>query len=229
MIAVIVNAIAVLVGATIGLLLKKGIPERLTDALMKGLGLCTLYIAWSGSLVGTNTLVLILSIAIGAAVGEGLDLDRRVNEGVRKIEGRFQKEGGTSLAEGMITSTMLFCVGAMSIVGSLQAGISGDYEMLFTKSVLDFISSMVFASTLGAGVLLSIICILVYQGGLVLLAEFVAPFLSTGVVAELTCVGSVLLFGLGLNMIGVSKFKVINYLPALIFPLILTPLLANIL
>lgn len=226
MIAVIVNMLAVMVGSTIGLLLKKGIPERIKDTWMKGLGLCTLYIGWSGTLKGENTLVLILSMAIGIVIGEGLDLDAKLNGFAEGIEARFRKaDGEISLAEGFVTASLLFCVGAMSIVGSLQAGLSGDYEMLFTKSVLDFISSMVFASSLGIGVMLSASFVLLFQGGIVLLAQFVAPFLTDAVVAEMVCSGSLVIFALGLNLVGITKLKVLNFLPAILLPVVLCPLL----
>lgn len=230
MIGVLVNTLAVLVGSAIGLLLKKGIPTKISETMMKGLGLCTLFIGWSGALKGENTLVLILSMALGVLIGEGVDLDRRLNGFAEGLEKRFHKEGGQiSLAEGFITASLLFCVGAMSVVGSMQAGLSGDYEMLFTKSVLDFISAMVFASTLGVGVMMAGGAVLIFQGLIVLLAQLVAPFLTEMVVAEMTCVGSVLIFALGLNIVGIGKFKVLNYLPAVFFPILLTPLLNGIL
>lgn len=226
MIAVIVNTLTVLIGSTIGLLLKKGIPERITDTLMKGLGLCTIYIGWSGTLEGENTLVLILSMAIGIVIGEGLDLDDKLNRFATGIENRFKKgEDKISLAEGFVTASLLFCVGAMTIVGSLQAGLSGDYEMLYTKSVLDLISSMVFASSLGIGVMLAGAFVFIFQGAIVLLAQFVAPFLTDAVIAEMICSGSLVIFALGLNIVGITKLKVLNFLPAIFLPIVLCPLL----
>lgn len=229
MLGVIVNVIVIILGSGIGMVLKKGIPERISETMMKGLGLCTLYIGWSGALKGSNTLVLIISMAIGIVIGEGFDLDKRLNNFAEKLEKKFSKQDGSiSIAEGFIAASLLFCVGAMTVVGSLQAGLSGNYEMLFTKSVLDFISSMIFASTLGIGVMLSAVFVLIFQGGIVLLAQVVAPFLTDGVVAEMTCVGSVLIFALGLNIIGITKLKVLNFLPAMFLPILLTPLLAQI-
>lgn len=230
MLGVIVNVLAILIGSGIGMLMKKGIPSRISEAMMKGLGLCTLYIGWSGSLKGENTLVLIISMAIGTVIGEGVDLDAKLNGFAEKLETRFRKENSSvSLAEGFIAASLLFCVGAMTVVGSMQAGLSGNYEMLFTKSVLDFISSMVFAASLGVGVMFSAVFVLVFQGGIVLLAQMAAPFLTETVVADMTCVGSVLIFALGLNIIGMTKLKVLNYLPAMFLPIFLTPFLANIL
>ena len=125
------------------------------------------------------------------------------------------------MAEGFVTASLLFCVGAMTIVGSLQAGLSGDMEMLYTKATLDLISSCVLAASLGAGVLLAGFFVLGFQGGLVLLARFIAPFLTDYAIAEMTCAGSVLIIGLGLNLIGVTRIKVANYLPVILIPPIL--------
>ncbi len=226
MIAVIINTLAVVVGSALGLLLKKGIPERITDTLMKGVALCTLYIGWSGSMKGENTLVLILSMAIGAAIGEGLDFDARLNGFAQSIEARFQKGGEkVSLAEGFVTGSLVLCVGAMAIVGSLQAGLSGDYETLFTKAVLVLIGSMVFASTLGIGVMLSAGLLFLFQGGIVLLAQVISPFLTDAVIAEMVCSGSLMIFALGLNVLGITKLKVLNFLPAIFLPIVLCPLI----
>lgn len=222
MFAVIINTIAVLVGSTVGLLLKKGIPNSIRDIVMKGLALCTIYIGISGSLKGQNTLILILSVVIGSIIGQSLDLDKRLNNFAEKLENRFKKPGDkVSIAEGFVTASLLFCVGAMTIVGSLRAGLEGDYEMLMTKSILDLISSCIFASALGIGVLLSAGFVLVFQGSIVLLAQYVSPYLGNQVIAEMTCTGSLLIIALGLNILGVTQLKVMNYLPAIFIPIFL--------
>lgn len=222
MFAVIINTLAVLVGSTVGLLLKKGIPDSIRDIVMKGLALCTIYIGITGSLKGQNTLVLILSVVIGAIIGQSLDLDKRLNKFAEKLESRFKKPGDkVSIAEGFVTASLLFCVGAMTIVGSLRAGLEGDYEMLITKSILDLISSCIFASALGIGVLLSAGFVLIFQGSIVLLAQYVSPYLGDQVIAEMTCAGSLLIIALGLNILGVTQLKVMNYLPAIFIPIIL--------
>lgn len=223
MIGVLVNTITVIVGSCVGLLLKKGIPQRLTSAIMLGIGLCTIYIGIDGMMAGENTLVLIVSMVLGALVGTGLDLDGKIQALGGWMERRFNRDssendtGRVSLAQGFVTASLLFCVGSMTIVGSLNAGISGDNEMLLTKSLLDLISSSMLAASLGLGVLLSAVFVLVFQGALVLLASFLAPFLTTAAIAELTCCGSVLILALGLNLIGLTKIKVADYLPALVF------------
>lgn len=222
MFGVVVNTMAVIVGSIIGLLLKKGIPERVKDIIMKGVALCTIYIGITGSLKGENTLVLILSIVIGAIIGEGLDLDDKLNKFAGKLECRFKKsDDGTSIAQGFVTASLLFCVGAMTIVGSLQAGLTGDYEMLMTKATLDLISSCIFASALGIGVLLSSGFVFLFEGAIVLLAQYVSPYLGDYVIGEMTCSGSLLIIGLGLNILGVTNLKIMNYLPAIFIPVIL--------
>ncbi len=229
MIGVLTNTLTVLIGASLGLLLKRGIPEKVSDAVMKAIGLCTVFIGISGALKGENTLVLILSMTIGTLIGAAVDIDTRFTNLVTKIEAKFKKsDGKTSIAEGFIGASLVFCVGAMTIVGSLQAGISGDNTMLFTKSVLDLISSFVFASALGIGVLFAAGFVFVFQGALVLLAQFVAPLLSDVVIAEMTCVGSVVILALGLNLIGVTKLKIMNFLPAILLPILLCPLYEKI-
>jgi len=224
---VLVNAAAVIVGSLLGLLSKQGIPHRLTEAIMIGLGLCTVYIGITGTLKGENALILIFSIVTGAIIGTWLDIDKQVNAFGDWIGKRFKTSGNSvSIAEGFVTGSLLFCIGAMAIVGSLNAGLSGDNEMLFTKSVLDFISSIVLAASLGIGVLFSAAIILVYQGSIVLLAQFLKPILTDATIAEITCAGSLIILALGLNIVGITKIKVANYLPAILVAPILSWLAA---
>lgn len=222
MLGTIVNTAAILLGTLLGLLLKKGLPERFQDVIMKGLALCVLLIGISGALKGENTLIAILSIAIGAIIGEIIDLDRRLNNLGQLLEARFSKgDGEQTVARAFVTSSLLFCVGAMAIVGSLQSGLTGDHEMIYTKSMLDGISSIIFASSLGYGVVFSAVAVFVYQGAIVLLAQWIAPFLSDAVIVEMTCTGSLLIIALSLNMLGLTRIKVANYLPALLLPILL--------
>ena len=223
MISPLVNAVAIIAGSLIGILLKKGMPEQISNHVMKALGLCTLYIGVTGALQGENTLLLILSMVFGSVIGAWIDLDLRLNQLAALLEARFKKknEGGTSIAEGFITGSLLFCVGAMAVVGSLQSGLTGDHEMIFAKSILDFIASIIFASTLGIGVAFSAILVFLYQGSIVLLANGLAPLLTDGVVAEMTSVGSLVIIALSLNLLGITKFKVMNFVPAIFFPILL--------
>lgn len=225
MLGVIVNVLTVVVGACIGLLFKKGIPERVSNAAMIGLGACTLYIGISGSLCGENVLILIASVVLGAISGTLLNIDGAVNKLAQMVESKFKKEGKKfSIAEGFVSATLLFCVGSMTVTGSIQAGLTGDSTILITKATLDLVSSMMLASSLGVGVLLSAVSVLVIQGGLVLLAGVVSPFMSAGAINEMTCAGSLLIVMIGTNLMGITKIKVADYLPAVI----LAPIIYNI-
>lgn len=218
-----INVALVALGGAIGLLLKKGLPERVSDAVMKGLGLCVLYIGISGCLKGENALVAVISMAVGTIFGSAVDLDKRMNNLAVKVENKLSKNssGENNMAQGLVTATLLFCVGAMAVVGSLDSGISGDYSTLATKSVIDGVSSIVLASTLGYGVLLSSIPIFLYQGSITLLAGVVAPFLNEYTVNEMTCVGSLLIIAIALNMLKITNIKVMNSLPAVFLPVII--------
>ena len=233
----IINALAIIAGAAVGLLLKwlagrfssllpvdaGQLGHRLQEIIMQGVALCVLYIGISGSLKGSNTLVAILSMVLGAIIGEILDLDRRMQQLGDWVQSKTQKlAGGTSVSEGFVTASLLFCVGAMAIVGSLENGLTGNYDTLKAKSLLDGISSIVFASSLGIGVAFSSVAVLIYQGLISLSASFISPYLGgEAVIAEMTCVGSLLIAALSLNMLGVTKIKVMNLVPACLLPILL--------
>lgn len=226
LVGTLVNTAAVIAGSLIGLLLGNILPERLRDTVMKGLGLCTLFVGIDGMLGGSNALIAIISVAVGAVIGELCDLDGHLNRFAEGLEKRFQKDrkgGGPSLAEGFVTASLVFCVGAMTIVGALNDGLTGNHEMLFTKATLDFVSSIIFASSLGLGVMLSAAAILTIEGGIACLASLVAPVLqqNPNTVPEMTVVGSVLIVGISLNLLGVTKLKVMNYVPAIFLPILL--------
>ena len=218
MLGVLINVITVIVGSSIGLLFKKGIPDRVSKAAMIGLGACTLYIGISGSLNGENVLIIIASVVLGAIVGTLLNIDGAINKLAQKVESKFKKpDSNVSIAQGLISATLLFCVGAMTVTGSIQAGLTGDNSVLITKAMLDLVSSMMLASSLGIGVLLSSVAVFVIQGGLVLLAGVISPLMSTGAINEMTCAGSILIIMIGTNLMGITKIKVADFLPAIIF------------
>ena len=225
MFGVFVNVITVMVGSLIGLLFKKGIPERVSKAAMIGLGACTLYIGISGSLCGENVLILIAAVVLGAITGTLLNIDGAINRLAEQVERAFRKgDKQTSLAEGLVSATLLFCVGSMTVTGSIQAGLTGDHSILITKATLDLVSSMMLASSLGVGVLLSSVSVLVIQGGLVLLAGVISPFMNPDAINEMTCAGSLLIVMIGTNLMGITKIKVADYLPAILF----APIIYNI-
>ena len=228
MLGVIVNAAAILVGGLIGLLIKKGIPERFSGAIMSGIGLCVLYVGISGALSGENIIVLVVSIVLGVGAGTALKIDKRLNRLGEIVEEKFGKpkegETKTPIAQGFVTGSLLFCVGAMAIIGSINSGLLGDHTILFAKSTIDMITTVVLTVTLGVGVLLSAGSVLIYQGALVLLAQLLRPLLENqAMINELNCAGSVLIIAIGLNMLGLTKIKVADFLPAIIFvPIVFT-------
>ena len=213
----LVNAGAVLLGGGLGLLLKKGIPQRVSDAVMKALGLAVLYLGLSGAWDMEKPLVTIASLAIGTAVGTALKLDDRVGALAQKLTGRL---GKGEWKDGMVTATLLFCVGAMGITGALTDGLTGDHSILFTKAFLDGISACSLASAMGAGVLLSAGALLAYQGLFTLLGVFFSAFFAQAAGA-MGAVGSLLLVPIAFNMMGLGKFRVMEYVPAVFMPLIL--------
>ena len=213
----LVNAGAVLLGGGLGLLLKKGIPQRVSDAVMKALGLAVLYLGLSGAWDMEKPLVTIASLAIGTAVGTALKLDDRVGALAQKLTGRL---GKGEWKDGMVTATLLFCVGAMGITGALTDGLTGDHSILFTKAFLDGISACFLASAMGAGVLLSAGALLAYQGLFTLLGVFFSAFFAQAAGA-MGAVGSLLLVPIAFNMMGLGKFRVMEYVPAVFMPQIL--------
>lgn len=215
---VIVNTLTVIVGSSVGMLLKKQIPEKLTDSVMTVLGLCTVAIGIMGIIKGENQLVMIISLVIGTVIGTVIDIDgflTKIGDRLQKKSAKGENEKST-FSQGFVTASLLFCVGAMTIVGSMNAGISGNNQMLYTKSVLDLISSTMLGASLGIGVLCSSVFVFVFQGGLVLLSMFLGSFLNDFAVAELICAGSVMITALGLNLVGITKIKVANILPGLL-------------
>jgi uncharacterized membrane protein YqgA involved in biofilm formation len=209
------------VGTLLGLVFKKGIPEKISDTITKGVGLCVLLIGLSGVLVGENMLITVISIVIGAAIGELIDIDRLLNRLGKWIEKKLSKGKESNVAQGFVSATLLFCVGAMMVVGSLNCGLGIENDTLYTKSLLDGISSVIFASTFGYGVIFSAIPVLVIQGGIALSAHYLAPLLTDTIINEMTCVGSLLIIALSFNLLGICKLKVANYLPAIFIPILL--------
>lgn len=221
MLGVLVNTAAIIAGSLLGMLLKKGMPEKVSGSVTTAVGLAVVYIGIDGMMSGENTLVLVISMVVGALVGSLLDLDKRLNSLAGAVERRFKGGEKNGIAEGFVSATLLFCVGAMGIVGALQSGLTGNHETQFTKALLDLISSLILASTLGWGVLLAAASVFIMQGSVVLLAQVAVPYLNDYVIAEMTCAGSVLILALGLNLLGVTKIKLMNYLPAMFIPIIL--------
>ncbi len=216
----LVNGAAVIVCALLGTLAGSKIPRRICDTVIKGLGLCIIYIGISGALKGENTLVAIVSVAVGAVIGESIDIDKYLNRFgcflQSKISGKQSK-----IAEGFIAATLLICVGAWAVTGAMDAGLRADNSAFFAKAIVDGASIFIMATTLGIGTALSGIALILYQGSLTLLSSVIEPLLTQSVVNELTCVGSLLIIAIGLNMLKITEIKVVNLLPAVFIPLIL--------
>lgn len=214
MLGVLVNTATVIIGSAIGLIFKKGISKKISDAVMIAIGACTLLIGINGCLGSTNALITIISMVLGTIVGTLVDIDKQINRAGDYLKNKFTKTGST-FTEGFVTGCLIFCVGAMTITGSIESGISGNYSTIFAKSLLDLISSMMLTCALGIGVMFSSVFVFVFQGALVLLAQYIGPFLGEAVIGEITSVGSVIIILLGFNIIGIGKFKVANFLPAI--------------
>lgn len=209
----LVNFGLVIVGSLVGVLFKKGIPERISNAIIKGMALCVLWIGITGAIKGQNALVMIFSILFGTIIGELIDLDRWVNKLGEWLQKKFGAGHG-NITEGFVTATLLFCVGAMSVLGPLESALKLDHTTQFTKAVIDCVCAAIYTSSLGIGVIFSAFPVLFLQGGLTLCAGWIAPFLSDAVITEMTAVGSLLIIGLSLNLLGLTKLKIMNYLPA---------------
>lgn len=218
MLGVLVNSVAVIIGGLIGLIFKSKISDKVSKPVMVGLGVCVLYIGISGSLEGENVLIAITAIVLGIITGTVLNIDDNINKLANKVEKKFKKENSVeSLSEGFVTATLLFCIGAMTITGSIQAGLVNDNSILITKSILDFVSAIMLAASLGRGVLLSSISLLFTQGLLVILSSIIAPYINDSLINEITCVGSLIIILIGTNLMGITKVKVADFLPAIIY------------
>lgn len=226
MLGVIVNTVTIIAGGAIGLLVKKGIPEKLNKSIMDALALVVIYMGISGALKGDNPLYVIICMCIGVVIGELIDIDKLLNNFGILIDKRLSKdenleEGANDLSKGFVSASLLYCVGAMAVVGAIQSGLSGEHSTLFAKSVLDGVSSIFFAASMGLGVILSSIAVFLYEGVIALGAGALSSILKESVITYMTCVGSILIMAMGLNMLGMCKIKVANLLPSMFIPIIL--------
>jgi uncharacterized membrane protein YqgA involved in biofilm formation len=220
MLGTIVNALAIIVGGLIGLLFGKGIAEKYKQTILQGVALSVILIGWKSALAADQLLIVIISMVAGATIGEGLNIEGRLEKLGQWLEARVSAGPGSSLARGFVTASLVFCVGSMAIVGSLESGLTGNHQTLFAKSILDGVISIVFASTMGAGVLFSSAAVFLYQGLITLAAVFLKPLLAAATVAQMTAVGGLLIVAIGLNMLGMVKIRVGNLLPAIFLPLV---------
>jgi hypothetical protein len=217
------NVAAIAIGTLIGFALKQRLPERINSIAMQGLGLVTALIGLKMMITTQNALIVLVSIVIGGVLGEILRIEDRLDRLGARVEARFSKERGT-FAKAFVTSTLLYCVGPMAIVGALQDGLRGDYSILLTKSGLDGIASVAFASTLGIGVLFSAIPVAAYQGSITIGASLLEPYLTSSMINEMTATGGLLILGIAMNLLQNTKIRVGNLLPAILFAAVLSAL-----
>lgn len=225
MIGTIVNTAAVAAGGIIGILLKKKMPERVTSIYFQAIGLFTMAIGMSMAVKMEHILIVVASLALGSLLGEWMNIVNWVNTLGENFKQRF-RIGSEQFSEGLTTAFLLFCVGSMTILGTIQEGTGGSPDLLYTKSLMDFFSSMLLASAFGVSVALSAIPLFIFQASLTLIAMFAGSFFTPGIILELTSVGGILLVGLGLNILHISNLRVMNMLPALVVVVIMLVIFA---
>ena len=219
MLGTIVNTGAIIAGSLIGLFFKGSIPEKYSKTIMHGIGLAVILIGLKTALKTDDILIIIISLAMGSVIGELLRIEERL-EWLGKWMGSLVSRDSEGIAKGFVTASLIYCVGAMAIVGSLESGLSGNHQTLFAKSLLDGIGSILFASTLGVGVLFSAMSVFVYQGAITLAASILKQFLIPGVVVQMSAVGGLLIMAIGISLLEIKKLKIGNMLPAIFLPLI---------
>ena len=213
-----VNAAAVAAGGLAGLLLKRWISKELGDFLTQGLGICVICIGLQGALEGQEIMMTILSMVVGGLLGHWIDFDGRLERTGQRIQ---KKTGGADgFAEGFVSYTILVCTGAMAIVGSMESGMSGNHEILFSKALIDGVTAVVMAASMGPGVALGALPVFLYEGLLTLIASTAAVWLTDPMIREMSCVGSLLIVMIGLNMLKLLKIRVANFIPAAFMPIL---------
>ena len=215
MIGTLVNTAAVIGGGVIGLLLKKRMPERITTIYFQSIGLFTLAIGASMAVEMQHILIVVSSLAIGSLLGEWIDIEQGAERLSDRIKHRF-RIGSEKFSEGLVTAFLLFCVGSLTILGTIQEGTGGSPDLLYTKSLMDFFSAILLASAFGVGVALSAVPLFLFQASLTLLAGYAGSFFTEDIILGLTSVGGILLIGLGINILGIQKIRVMNMLPSLV-------------
>ena len=227
MIGTAVNMLLILIGSAIGLLFRKKIKQSILDGLMTALGLAVLVIGVSGAIRTEDMLCLIICLALGTVFGECLKIETQLDRAGNAFQSKLKRLIGneSNFTEGFVSATLLFCVGSMAVMGSLEAGVNNDYSILISKGMIDGATSVAFSAAMGIGVAFSAISVGIYQGSLTLLASWAAPHLTPESIREMSAVGSVIIIGIGFNMMGIGKkLRVGNMLPAVFLPLLYIPL-----
>ena len=219
MLGTLVNVASIIAGSLVGLLFRGKISEKYNKTIIQAISLGVILIGFKSAFQCDDFILIIISLAIGSLIGESCKIEHRLENAGEWIEKKFSKKS-EGFAAGFVTMSILYCAGAMAIVGSLESGLTGNHNTLFAKSTLDGIAAIIFSSTMGIGVLFSSVSVLLYQGTITLAAGYIKPFLIPEVIAQMSSVGGLLIIGLGINMLGTHKIKVGNMLPAVFIPLI---------
>ena len=226
MVATFINAALVLLGSIIGLIFKNKISDRFSTVITQALALCVLGIGISNVLASSDTLCVIVCLVLGTMIGEALRIEQRLDYAGEFLRRKLVKENsGSRFTEGFVTATLLYCIGAMAITGSIEAGLNHNYSIIISKGVIDGVTSITFAAAMGVGVAFSIVPLIIYQGAITLLASVVGPYLSEVVIAAMTATGGTLIMGLAVNMLNIPnvKIRVGNMLPAIFLPIVYIP------
>ena len=224
MLGTIVNTLAIIFASFLGLLLKGGIKEKYSNLVMSALGLSVFYVGASGAITGisdanSEPVLFIISLAIGSIIGEWIDIEAKLQQVGDFLQSKMNNTR-SNISQGFVTASLIFCVGTMAILGSIDSGISGDHTTLYIKSILDGIMSLLLASTLGFGVMLSAISVFIYQGLITMFASTLQPFITADMLREIGIIGGILISGIGINILEIKKIKVGNMLPAILVPII---------
>jgi uncharacterized protein len=215
----VVNVITIITGSLIGVFLKNRFKENYRNTIMNGLGMIVIIIGLMSALKTEDILLVIMSVVIGSIIGEWIRIEDRL-ENLGNILERRAGQGSSNFSKGFVTASLIYCVGAMAIVGSLESGLTGNHQTLFAKSIIDGVSSIIFSSTLGIGVAFSAVSVFVYQGIITLSASFAKEFLIESVIREMAAVGGILIMGIGINILEIKRIKIGNMLPAIFIPLL---------
>jgi uncharacterized membrane protein YqgA involved in biofilm formation len=215
----IVNAVAIIAGSLVGLSIGRGIPDGYKTTVIQAIGLAVLLVGLRSALRSDALLIVIVCMALGAVIGEWLRIEARLDQFGRWIENRLAGRGA-NIAKGFVTASLVYCVGSMAIVGSLESGLTGHHQTLYAKSLLDGITAIIFTATFGLGVAFSAASVFLYQGAITMAAAFIKPYLTPVVVDQMSAVGGLLIMGIGINLLEITKVRIGNMLPAIFLPLV---------
>lgn len=219
MLGSLVNAASIVIGSLVGVLINKGIKEEYKKLIMDGVALTVIIMGIMGAIESQNFILVIISMVLGSIIGQAIGIEEKLDKLGNRLEERFGK-GNSNFSKGFVTASLVYCIGAMAIIGALESGLTGNHSTLFAKAVLDGITAIIFASTLGIGVAFSAVPVLLYEGFISLLASSLSSLFSTEAITEMSAVGGILIMAIGLNILGIRKINVGNMLPAVFIPLL---------